>query len=178
GSIPGIEISTGSLGIGASASVGFALAAKLDNLNRRVYTLLGDGECEEGLVWEAAMSAAHFNLDNLIFIIDRNSIQLDDTTENIMSIEPFSAKWDAFGWNIIEIDGNSISELIRAIKTAQELKGKPTAIIAYKIKGEGISFMEFIKEFHGKPPNKEEYENAIKELEKELENLKKNNMKI
>jgi transketolase len=165
GSLPGIEVSTGSLGIGVSIGVGMALAAKMDKKNSKVYVLLGDGECDEGIVWEAAMSAAHYNLDNLIFIIDRNALQLDGSTEKVMSIEPFCAKWESFNWNVIEVDGNSIRELIMAFETAKLLKGKPTVVIAYMIKGQGVSFMSHVKDFHGNPPTKEEFEQSDRELD-------------
>lgn len=165
GTLPGIEVSTGSLGIGVSIGVGMALAAKLDKRDTRVYVLLGDGECDEGIVWEASMSAAHFNLDNLIFIIDRNALQLDGSTEKVMSIEPFCSKWEAFNWNVIEVDGTSIRELLMAFETAKFLKGKPIVIIAYMIKGQGVAFMSHVKDFHGNPPSKEEFERSCRELE-------------
>ena len=164
-SLPGIEISTGSLGMGISAGIGMALSAKLDNLNTRTYVILGDGECQEGCVWEAAMAAAHFKLDNLIVIVDRNGLQLDDTTEKILSIEPFAAKWDAFGWIVIEIDGTSIREILMALNTAKDLLGKPVVIISYMIKGQGVSFMEHIKKFHGIPLNQEELHLAFSQLD-------------
>lgn len=165
GSIPGIEISTGSLGQGFPAAIGMALAGKIDKKQHYIYALLGDGECDEGVIWEAAMTASHHNLDNLIAIVDRNAIQLDGFTEKIVSLEPFAAKWEAFGWNVIEVDGTSIRELLMALNTAQQLKGKPIIIIAYMIKGQGVSFMQHMKDFHGKPPNKEEYECAMRDLE-------------
>lgn len=167
GTVPGIEISTGSLGTGPPVGVGMALAARLNEKSKKIYVLLGDGECNEGPVWEAAMSASHFSLDNLIFIIDRNAIQLDGSTEEIMSLEPFAAKWEAFGWNVIEVDGTSFRELLMAFETAKTLRGKPTVIIAYMIKGQGVSFMQHVREFHGKPPTQKQYLNAIKELQQE-----------
>jgi transketolase len=165
-SVPGIETSTGSLGMGASIGIGMALAARIDKNPRNIYVLLGDGECNEGAIWEAAMSANHFNLDNLSFIVDRNAVQLDGSTEKIMSLEPFASKWESFGWNVIEIDGTSIHELMMAFETSKYLKGKPTVIIAYQIKGEGISFMQHLNKFHGKAPNQEEYSKALVELDK------------
>jgi transketolase len=165
GLVPGIEISTGSLGQGLSEGIGMALAARLDHHNTHIYVLLGDGECEEGAVWEAAMAASHFNIDNLIAIVDRNAIQLDGSTEKVMSVEPFAAKWEAFGWNVIEIDGTSIREILMALNTAKLLRGKPVMVVAYMIKGQGVSFMQHVKEFHGKPPSKTEYERAMKDLE-------------
>jgi transketolase len=163
--VPGIEISTGSLGIGASMAVGMAFAAKIDHADWHTFAILGDGECQEGIVWETAMTAAHYALDNLTFIIDRNGIQLDGPTEKIMGVEPLAAKWEAFGWHVIEIDGTSFRELLMALTTATKLRGRPTAIIAYMIKGHGISFMEHLKEFHGKAPTTSEYEKALHELE-------------
>jgi len=165
-SVPGIETSTGSLGMGASIGIGMALTARIDKNPRRVFVLLGDGECNEGAIWEAAMAANHFSLDNLTFIIDRNAVQLDGSTEKIMSLEPFASKWDSFGWNVIEIDCTSIHELMMAFETAKYLKGKPTVIIAYQIKGEGISFMQHLHKFHGKAPNQEELTKALVELDK------------
>jgi len=165
GLVPGIEISTGSLGQGLSAGIGMALAARLDHHDNHIYVLLGDGECEEGAVWEAAMAASHFNVDNLIAIVDRNALQLDGTTEKVMSVEPFAAKWEAFGWNVIEIDGTSIREILMALNTAKVLRGKPVMIVSYMIKGQGVSFMQHTKDFHGKPPSKAEYERAMKDLE-------------
>jgi transketolase len=166
GLIPGIEISTGSLGMGASISVGIALAAKLDGINKKIYCLIGDGECNEGVIWEAAMASAHYNLDNLIFVIDRNGLQLDGNTEEVMSIEPFSSKWEAFGWHVIEIDGTSIREILMAFETAKILKGKPIVIISYMIKGMGVSFMQHMKEFHGKSLTQTEFDNSLEELKK------------
>ncbi len=162
--VPGIEVSTGSLGMGASIGIGLALAAKLDQNDRKVYVLLGDGECNEGIVWESAMSASQYKLDNLVYIIDRNAVQLDGATEDIMSIEPLASKWESFGWHVIEVDGNSFEELLKAFETARELRGKPTVIIAYMIKGQGVKFMHYVKEFHGRPPTEKQYQTALKEL--------------
>jgi len=161
----GIEITTGSLGMGLSISVGCALSAKLDNLNRRIYVLLGDGELNEGAIWEAAMAASHYKLDNLIAIIDRNGIQIDGSTEEIMALEPLVEKWKSFGWEVIEIDGSKIKEAIAGFIKAKKIIRKPVVIISYLIKGSDISFMEHTRLFHGRPPNKEEYELAIAELE-------------
>ena len=146
--IPGIDMSTGSLGHGLSVSVGMAITSKLDKADWRVYSLLGDGECNEGMVWEAAMSAAQFKLDNLCAIVDRNKLSLDGPTEEIMAIEPFADKWKAFGWNVIEIDGHKIEEIQAAFKAARECKGKPTMIIANTIKGYGADFMENQTNWH------------------------------
>jgi len=166
----GIEISTGSLGMGLSIGVGCALAAKVDKQkNKYIYVLLGDGELNEGAIWEAAMSASHFQLDNLIAIIDRNGIQSDGSTEEIMALEPLADKWKAFGWNVIEIDGANINEIIEGFNKAKSLIKKPTAIISYLIKGADVSFMEHTQKYHGRPPNDEEFNVAIEELE----NIKK-----
>jgi len=165
--IPGVEASTGSLGQGLSISCGIALAAKIDNKDSRVYTLLGDGECDEGQVWEAAMLASHYKLDNLTAIVDRNGLQIDGPTEKVLSLEPIAGKWREFGWHVIEIDGNKIPEIIDAFDEARRIKGKPTVIIAHTLKGKGVSFMEWICAFHGKGLNKDEINIALQELEGE-----------
>jgi transketolase len=162
--VPGVEVSSGSLGQGLSIASGVALAGKLDKNGYRVYTLLGDGECDEGQVWEAAMLAAHYKLDNLTAIVDRNGLQIDGLTEKIMCLEPIAGKWRAFGWHVIEIDGNKIEEITAALDDAKSIRGKPTAIIAHTFKGKGISFMEWINAFHGRALNKEEMEKALEEL--------------
>ncbi|MFX1257990.1 MAG: transketolase [Promethearchaeota archaeon] len=162
----GIEISTGSLGMGLSIGVGSALATKLDkNEKKYIYVLLGDGELNEGAIWEAAMAASHYKLDNLIAIVDRNGIQSDGSTEEIMALEPLAEKWKSFGWEVIEIDGSSISEIIQGFNKSKRIIKKPKVIISYFIKGADISFMEHTRKYHGHPPNKEEYETAIKELD-------------
>jgi transketolase len=160
----GIEVSTGSLGMGLSIGVGCALAAKLDESDKRIYILLGDGELNEGAIWEAAMAASHYKLDNVIAIIDRNGIQTDGSTEEIMALEPLSDKWKSFGWEVIEIDGSNLNEVIRAFKKSKTILGKPTVIISYLIKGSDVSFMEHTKKYHGRPPNEDEYLQAIEEL--------------
>ncbi|MFO8017454.1 MAG: transketolase [Promethearchaeia archaeon] len=161
----GIEVTTGSLGMGLSIGVGCALAAKLNkNYERNVYVLLGDGELNEGAVWEAAMAANHYKLDNLTAIIDRNGIQIDGATEEIMSLEPLADKWRAFGWNVTGIDGSHIQEIIDGFSKAQKVIKKPSMLISYLIKGEDISFMEHTKKYHGRPPDKQEYETAIREI--------------
>ncbi|MGC8609879.1 MAG: transketolase [Thermoplasmata archaeon] len=165
--IPGVDMTTGSLGQGFSASLGMALAGKIDNKDYRVFTLLGDGELDEGIVWEAAMSAVHNKLDNLIAIVDRNMYQLDGNTEKILSLGNVAKKFEIFGWEVMEIDGHSIPEIYISIMELMNKKGKPKAIIAKTVKGKGVSFMENTHEFHGKAPNKEEYEKAMKELEEE-----------
>ncbi|WP_423792574.1 transketolase [Methanocaldococcus indicus] len=162
----GVEISTGSLGQGFSASVGMALGYKLDNINKYVYVLLGDGECQEGIVWEAAMAAAHYKLDNLIAFVDRNWLQIDGHTEDVMSLEKIAEKFRAFNWDVFEIDGNNIDEIIKTVNQAKNMKNRrPKVIICYTVKGRGVSFMEHNVAFHGKPPNDEQYKEAIKELE-------------
>ena len=167
----GIEITTGSLGMGLSIGVGCALAAKLDNNDKKnIFVLLGDGELDEGPIWEAAMAASHYQLDNLIAIVDRNGIQLDGSTEEIMALEPLGDKWKAFGWETIEIDGSNLNETIQGFNLAKSIIKKPKVIISYLIKGADISFMEHTQKYHGRPPSEEEYESAIKELE----NIKKN----
>jgi len=165
--IPGVEASTGSLGQGLSISCGIALAAKIDNKDSRVYTLLGDGECDEGQVWEAAMLASHYKLDNLTAIVDRNGLQIDGPTEKVLTLEPIAGKWREFGWHVIEIDGNKIPEIIESFDEARRIKGKPTVIIAHTLKGKGVSFMEWICAFHGKGLNKDEMKIALQELEGE-----------
>jgi transketolase len=163
---PGIEMSTGSLGQGLSVANGLALGLKLDRKKSKVYVLLGDGESQEGQIWEAAMTAGHYKLDNLCAILDYNQMQIDGFVNEIKRIEPLKEKWEAFGWKTIEIDGHSFPEIINALDASDKIKGKPTMIIARTVKGKGVSFMEFNNYFHGKAPSKEEYEKAIKELEK------------
>jgi transketolase len=162
----GIEVSTGSLGMGLSIGLGCALAFKLDKKESKIYALLGDGELNEGVVWEAAMAASHYKVDNLIAIIDRNGIQSDGSTEEIMALEPLGDKWRAFGWSVIEVDGSNIKEVLSAFDKAKGSIGRPTVIISYLIKGADVSFMEHTRKFHGRPPNKEEFELAMKELDK------------
>jgi transketolase len=162
--VPGIEVSTGSLGQGLSIANGIAYNGKLDKKDFKIYVLLGDGECNEGQIWEAAMFSSHYKLDNLVTIIDRNYFQIDGSTENIMSIEPFASKWKSFDWHIIEINGNKIKDIINALDDADKIREKPVAIIAYTIKGKGITFMEGNNEFHGKAPNDNEAKMALEEL--------------
>jgi transketolase len=162
---PGVEMSAGSLGMGLSFAVGIALAARLDSKIYRTYTLLSDGECEEGQTWEAALSAAHFGLDNLTAIVDYNGIQLSGWTCDIMNLEPFSRKWQAFRWHTIDIDGHDFDQILSACQRAEGTKKKPTVIIAHTVKGKGVSFMENNVAFHGKAPTPEEAERAVKELE-------------
>jgi transketolase len=162
---PGVEMSSGSLGQGLSFALGAALAGRIDGQDYRVYVLLGDGECNEGQVWEAAMATAHYNVDNLTAVVDNNGQQIDGWNCDVMSLDPFPAKWQAFGWKVIEVDGHSIPQLIDAFKEAQKVKGQPTVIIAHTVKGKGVSFMENNPDFHGKAPNAIEIELALKELE-------------
>lgn len=161
---PGVEMSGGSLGQGLSFGVGTALAAKLDKRNSQTYVLLGDGECDEGQVWEAAMSAANYQLDNLIAIIDRNRIQNDRWTDEVMKLEPFPDKWKAFGWHTEEVDGHEIGSLTRALEQSRDRESGPTAIIAHTVKGKGISFMENNVDFHGKAPNADQLNQALLEI--------------
>ncbi|MGA2105708.1 MAG: transketolase [Methanoregula sp.] len=162
--IPGVDVSTGSLGQGISISCGMAIAAKMDNKKFRVYTLIGDGECDEGQIWEAALFASHYKLDNLTVLLDRNGLQIDGPTEKILRLEPLSGKWQEFGWNVIEIDGNKIVSIIEALDSAKKCHGRPTVIIAHTLKGKGVSFMEWINAFHGKALSKDEMKIALKEL--------------
>jgi transketolase len=160
---PGVEASTGCLGQGLSMAVGMALAAKLDRRAYHVYAILGDGECEEGQVWEAAMSAAHYKLDNLTVIVDRNYLDMDGNTEETMALDPLSAKWRAFRWHALDIDGHSLDELVPALRT--RMPDKPVAIIAKTVKGKGVSFLENKATFHGKPVTLEDFTKAIGELQ-------------
>ena len=162
---PGVEMSAGALGQGVSFGIGIALAGRLNSQDYRVYVLLGDGECDEGQVWEAAMSAAHFKVDNLTAIVDNNGQQIDGWNRDVMNLEPFNKKWQAFGWYVIEVDGHNFNQLIDAFEQAKLVKGQPTVIIAHTIKGKGVSFMENNPDFHGKAPNAEQVEIALKELE-------------
>ncbi len=162
---PGIEMSSGSLGQGLSFAIGIALAGRLDSEGYRVYVLLGDGECDEGQVWEGAMAAAHYKLDNLTAIVDNNGLQIDGWNCDVMSLAPLEKKWEAFGWHVINVDGHDFDQLIGAFKKAKAVKGQPTVIIAHTVKGKGVSFMENVAGFHGKAPNKDELEIALKELE-------------
>ena len=162
---PGVEVPTGSLGQGLSIANGMAMAARLNGNGVRVYALLGDGEVQEGQIWEAAMSAAHYRLDNLTAILDRNRLQIDGRTGEVMGIEPLARKWEAFGWHTLEVVGHSFPELLDALEDAVQFKGRPTMIIAHTIKGKGVSIFENQVKYHGMAPNKEEYEQALKELQ-------------
>ncbi|SCK01934.1 Transketolase 2 [uncultured Eubacterium sp.] len=162
--VPGIEMSTGSLGQGISVSVGMALANKMDENPGRVYTLLGDGELQEGIVWEAAMAAAHYGLDNLVAIVDWNGLQIDGKNDDVMTVKPVDEKFAAFGWNVLVIDGHNFDEIFDAFDKARTYKEKPTAVIAKTHKGRGVSFMEDNPGWHGKAPSDEEAKQAVEEL--------------
>ncbi len=169
--VPGIDMSTGSLGQGVSTAVGMALAAKITGKDYRTYTLLGDGEIQEGQVWEAFMSAAHYKLDNLLVIIDNNGLQIDGAVADVMSPYPIDEKMRAFGFNVICINGNDLDEIDAAFLAARNCKGKPTAIVMKTTKGKGVSYMENKAGWHGKAPNDEEYEIAMSELKAQLAEL-------
>ena len=162
---PGVEMSAGALGQGLSFAIGVALAGRLNLKDYGVYVLLGDGECDEGQVWEAAMAAAHFKVDNLVAIVDNNGQQIGGWNRDVMNLEPFNKKWRAFGWHVIEVNGHSIPHLIDAFDQSKKIKRQPMVIIAHTIKGKGVSFMENNPDFHGKAPNAEEVKLALKELE-------------
>ena len=162
--VPGVDMTSGSLGQGLSAANGMAIAGKLDNKNYRVYCILGDGEIEEGQVWEAAMSANKYKLDNLCVIVDNNNLQIDGPIDKVMSSYPIDEKFKSFGFQVINIDGNDIEEILKAFEVAKNVKEKPTVIIAKTIKGKGVSFMENQVGWHGKAPNEEQYEIALREL--------------
>lgn len=163
--LSGVEMSTGSLGQGLSAANGMALSSKIFKNDYRVYTILGDGELQEGQVWEAAMSAAHYKLDNLVAIVDYNNLQIDGKVTDVMDVYPVADKFKAFNWHVIEIDGHNYEEIIKAFDEARNVKGKPTVIVATTIKGKGVSFMENNPGFHGVAPNDDEYRQAMEELQ-------------
>lgn len=169
--VPGVDMSTGSLGQGISAAVGMALAGKIDKKDYRVFLALGDGELQEGQVWEAAMAASHYKLDNITAFVDYNGLQIDGKITDVMNPEPITDKFTAFGWNTIEIDGHDFSQIEEAVNTAKETKGKPTMIVAHSVKGKGVSYMENDASWHGNAPNKELTEQAIKELEEYYQGL-------
>lgn len=169
--IPGVDMSTGSLGQGISAANGMALSAKLDNKDYKVYTILGDGEIEEGQVWEAAMFAAHYKLDNLVAFLDNNGLQIDGNIADVMDSNPIDKKFEAFNWNVITIDAHDYDQIRTAIDKAHATKGKPSIIIAKSVKGKGVSFMENQAAWHGSAPNAEQYEQAIKELDEAISQL-------
>lgn len=171
--IPGVDMSTGSLGLGISAACGMALSAKAYKKDYRVYALLGDGEIEEGQVWEAAMYAPHYKLDNLCIFVDLNGLQIDGSTAEVMNSSPLDKKFEAFGWNTLTIDGHNYDEIKKALRDARGTKGKPTAVIMKTVKGKGVSYMENSVKWHGVAPTEEEYEKAISELDVHIEALMK-----
>ena len=162
--VPGVDMSTGSLGLGISAACGMALSAKISGDSYRVYTVVGDGESEEGQVWEAAMFAAHYKLDNLCMLLDWNGLQIDGPITEVMNPTPYDEKFKAFGWNVIMIDGHNFDEIESALNAAEACKGKPTAVICRTVKGKGVSYMENAVEWHGAAPKEEQYKIAIEEL--------------
>lgn len=166
--VPGVEMSTGSLGQGFSASIGMALVNRLDHNPGRIYVMLGDGELQEGIVWEAAMAAGHYKLDQLTAFVDWNGLQIDGKNDDVMTVKPIGEKFAAFGWHVLEIDGHQIPEIVEAIEKAKKLKGKPTVIVARTHKGRGVSYMEDCADWHGKAPSTEEATKAISELGGEM----------
>ncbi|MBQ3661138.1 MAG: transketolase [Firmicutes bacterium] len=166
--LPGVEMSTGSLGQGISAAVGMALAGKADADPGRIYALLGDGELQEGMVWEAAMAASHYKLDNLCAFVDHNGLQIDGRNEDVMNVMPIAEKFAVFGWNVLEIDGHDFEQILDALDMAKKCKGMPTVIVAETVKGKGVSFMEGQAGWHGKAPNEEQAKQAMAELGGEL----------
>jgi transketolase len=163
---PGVDVASGSLGQGLSVAMGMTLAGRLDKKDYRVYCLMGDGEIQEGNIWEAAMAAAHYKCANLCGILDNNHYQIDGRTDQVMNLEPIKDKWQAFGWHTIAINGHNMQEILSAYDKAKEVKDQPTIIIAQTIKGKGVSFMENVVDFHGRSPTKEEEVKALKELER------------
>ena len=161
---PGVDMTTGSLGLGISAACGMALSGKISDKDYRVYAVLGDGETEEGQVWEAAMFAAHYKLDNLCIFVDFNGLQIDGPIVDVIDPTPIDKKFEAFNWNVVTIDAHNFDEIEAAVEAAKACKGKPTAIIAKSVKGKGVSFMENKVGWHGKAPNAEEYEQAVAEI--------------
>lgn len=171
--IPGVDMSTGSLGQGISAACGMALSAKISGDTYRTYAILGDGEIEEGQVWEAAMFAAHYKLDNLVAIVDNNNLQIDGAVSDVMSPYPITDKFSAFGWHVIVIDAHDFDQIEKAFNEAKTIKGKPTVIVQKSVKGKGVSFMENQVSWHGSAPNAEQYETAMNELKSALDALNK-----
>ena len=169
--VPGVDMSTGSLGQGVSVAGGMALAAKLDNKSYRVYSILGDGELEEGQVWEQAMFAPHYKLDNFTIFVDNNGLQIDGNIADVMNPNPIDKKFEAFGWNVIHASAHDFGELYDAIEAAKQCKGKPTAVIMKSVKGKNVSFMENNAAWHGSAPNEEQYDQAIAELDEKIKEL-------
>lgn len=172
--VPGVDMSTGSLGQGVSAAGGMALAAKLDKKDYRVYAILGDGELEEGQVWEQAMFAAHYKLDNLTIFVDNNGLQIDGDIDEVMSPNPIDKKFESFGWNVVLADAHDFDSLENAVEIAKNTKGKPTAVIMKSVKGKNVSFMENNAVWHGSAPNEDEYNRAIAELDEKIKDLEAN----
>ena len=172
--LPGLDMSTGSLGQGLSIANGMAIASKMDSLGCRIYCILGDGEIEEGQIWEAAMTANKYHLDNLCVILDFNGLQIDGTVEEVKALDCLRSKWESFGFNVISCNGNDIEILISSFEQAKQTKGMPSIIIAETVKGKGVSFMENKAEWHGKAPNEEEYNRAMKELKLEADKIEHN----
>lgn len=164
--LPGVEVSTGSLGQGLSVANGMALAARLDGSSWRVYVILGDGECQEGQVWEAAMTSSHYRLDNLTAFLDYNGLQIDGPTDQVKSLEPLADKWRSFGWNVLSINGHSFPEILAAAEKARSCRGQPTMIIAETVKGKGVPFMENRVEWHGVAPDRQQLEQALAGLDR------------
>ncbi len=162
--VPGVEIASGALGQGLSVAVGCAIGLRLSGKRNRVYCLMGDGELDEGQIWEAAMTAGHHKVDNLIGIVDRNHCQIDNRTEKVMDLEPLAAKWKAFNWDVLECNGNDLGQFVETVKQAQALKGKPVAILAHTYMGRGVSFMEDDYRWHGVPPSEEQGKQALLEI--------------
>ena len=169
--VPGVDMSTGSLGQGISAAVGMAIAGKLDEKSYRVYSILGDGEIQEGQVWEAAMAAAHYKLDNLVAFVDHNGLQIDGATADVMNPNPVADKFEAFGWNVIVVDGHDVEAIKNAVDQAKTVKGKPTMVVCETVKGKGVSFMENNCDWHGTAPKQEQRDQAIAELDAYLAEL-------
>jgi transketolase len=169
--VPGVDMSTGSLGQGLSVAVGMALNTRVDNSDYRVYAIMGDGEIEEGQIWEAAMSAGFYKVDNLVAIVDNNNLQIDGAITDVMSSYPIDKKFESFNWNVINIDGHNLSDIKDALEKAKNTKGKPTAIIAKTVKGKGVSFMENIAGWHGKAPSHSQHDEAVAELQKAIKEM-------
>ena len=170
--LPGVEISSGSLGQGLSVALGMAIADKMDNVDSRVYCLMGDGETNEGQIWEAAMTAAHYKLDNVCGIIDYNKLQIDGFCCDVMDLGEYRGKWESFGWHVKEVDGHDFEEIRKGFDEARKTKGSPSILIAHTVKGKGVSFIENKAKWHGIAPNKEELEKALKELDEEEKRIK------
>ncbi|MFH1788022.1 MAG: transketolase [Candidatus Altiarchaeota archaeon] len=165
--VPGVDASTGSLGQGLSLACGMAASARISGKKHRVFAILGDGEVQEGQVWEAAMAASHYKLDNIVAVLDRNHLQIDGTTEDVMDVEPLADKWRAFGWEVLSCNGHDHDAIAKALSEADKVVGKPAIIIAETVKGKGVSFMEGVKEYHGRALRPDELERALKELDEE-----------